>query len=344
MVARTMGSTGILLLILCIVVSGASAGKLFTEIEEPVELLAVDPAIVLRQRAVSVDSGQWSSGRVKDTLVINFFDDTEIHVILPSIGKDDTGSGGRSAWRQRTDSGEGGMVTLARQGESISIIAIVGERRFDVRPLKRETGIHVIQEIALPQLRAVTGDEPLADRIEYATAGMNDEANQVFALTNQERAKYNLPPFQADARLVSVAQTHSQAQADANDMFHTSDTAGLYADQGYTVSGWAENVAYGSSNSSFATPEGVLLGWMNSSGHRQNILSDNCDLGVGRAEAGNGHVYWTQNFGIERGDAPCSQTNPDGGGDTPDDAGGDDDSSGSDGGGSGCFVKDLSPL
>ena len=66
------------------------------------------------------------------------------------------------------------------------------------------------------------------------------------------------------------------------------------ADAGYDISrGWAENIAVGYSNA-----EAVMKAWMLSTGHRKNIL--NCDLralGVGVARAGNGRLYWTQDFG-----------------------------------------------
>jgi uncharacterized protein YkwD len=62
---------------------------------------------------------------------------------------------------------------------------------------------------------------------------------------------------------------------------------------GYTWSAYGENVAYG-----YATPEQVMNGWMNSPGHRANIL--NCsfkEIGVGLAQPGS---YWTQDFGTAR--------------------------------------------
>jgi len=61
-------------------------------------------------------------------------------------------------------------------------------------------------------------------------------------------------------------------------------------------SGWmalGENVAYG-----YGSVESVMAGWMNSSGHRANILNANfTHVGLGRATAANGTLYWTQVFG-----------------------------------------------
>ena len=54
-----------------------------------------------------------------------------------------------------------------------------------------------------------------------------------------------------------------------------------------------ENVAYG-----YGSVAAVMSAWMNSSGHRANILSSSfAHVGVGRADASNGTPYWTQDFG-----------------------------------------------
>ena len=53
----------------------------------------------------------------------------------------------------------------------------------------------------------------------------------------------------------------------------------------------AENVAYG-----YASAAAVMTGWMNSSGHRRNILSSNTHIGVGLAYGSDGLPYWTQVF------------------------------------------------
>ncbi len=61
--------------------------------------------------------------------------------------------------------------------------------------------------------------------------------------------------------------------------------------QGYEWWSWAENIAYG-----YRTPEAVVEGWLNSPGHRANIMNCNLkDIGVGHFE-----TYWTQNFGVSR--------------------------------------------
>lgn len=120
--------------------------------------------------------------------------------------------------------------------------------------------------------------------------------DEVTALTNAERRAAGCGEVTTDERLRAAARGHSQDMA-ANDYFsHTSLDGSTFVDraqeQGYP-SPAAENIAYG-----YATPADVVAGWMNSDGHRRNIL--NCShrtIGVGLAYDANGRPYWTQVFG-----------------------------------------------
>jgi uncharacterized YkwD family protein len=116
---------------------------------------------------------------------------------------------------------------------------------------------------------------------------------QVFDLTNVERAKAGLKPLVLDAKLSSVARTKSQDMHDKKYFSHTSPTYGSPFDMmkkfGITYSWAAENIAQGQ-----RTPQEVVTAWMNSAGHRANILSSSATtLGVGYVADGN---YWTQMF------------------------------------------------
>lgn len=120
-------------------------------------------------------------------------------------------------------------------------------------------------------------------------------AQQVVDLVNTERAKAGCGPVTADSRLASAAQSHSDDMADRNYFDHASPE-GYHADHrieavGYRWSTWGENIARGQSD-----PAAVMDSWMNSPGHRANIL--NCDfkqLGVGVRTGANG-PWWTQVF------------------------------------------------
>ncbi|WP_456538998.1 CAP domain-containing protein [Blastococcus sp. SYSU D00669] len=116
---------------------------------------------------------------------------------------------------------------------------------------------------------------------------------QVLALVNQERAAAGCGPVAADAGLAAVARAFSADMRDRGFFSHV-DPDGLSPfDRGDRagVTVLAENIAYGQPDAA-----SVMEAWMNSSGHRANIL--NCSLtrlGVGVAQ-GAGGPWWTQNF------------------------------------------------
>ncbi|QFZ24361.1 CAP domain-containing protein [Saccharothrix syringae] len=119
---------------------------------------------------------------------------------------------------------------------------------------------------------------------------------RVFELTNAERAAQGCPTLAADDRLDAAARAHSADMAAQNYFDHVSRDGRSFVDRvkaaGYPSPG-AENIAAGQ-----RTPEAVVKGWMESPGHRANIL--NCKLkalGVGMARGGSYGIYWTQNFG-----------------------------------------------
>jgi uncharacterized protein YkwD len=135
--------------------------------------------------------------------------------------------------------------------------------------------------------------------------------DQVIALTNEHRAAHGCPALVQNEQLAIAAQRHSEDMALSNYMSHTSPTGATFADRisgtGYAWSRAAENIAVG-----FASPAEVVHAWMNSPGHRANIL--NCELrevAVGVAHqmddqadvrlddgsvSGPFFYYWTQEF------------------------------------------------
>ncbi|WP_077210854.1 SafA/ExsA family spore coat assembly protein [Bacillus dakarensis] len=120
--------------------------------------------------------------------------------------------------------------------------------------------------------------------------------SQVIQLTNQERAKYGLKPLRANWELSRVARYKSEDMRDRNYFSHTSPSYGSPFDMirsfGLTYRSAAENIAAGQT-----TPQQVVQAWMNSEGHRRNILSASyTEIGVGYAEGGSRRHYWTQMF------------------------------------------------
>jgi uncharacterized protein YkwD len=123
-------------------------------------------------------------------------------------------------------------------------------------------------------------------------------AAEVLTLTNAERAKVGCGPLALNSKLNSAAQAHSADMATANYFSHTSQDGRTPFDRiraaGYAFGAAAENIAAGRT-----TAAGTMDQWMNSPGHKANIL--NCtyvELGVGYAPGVNADYagYWTQNF------------------------------------------------
>lgn len=154
-------------------------------------------------------------------------------------------------------------------------------------------------------------------------AGAQSLGEQVIELTNIQRwSNGQLAPLKYNAQLESAADGHSVAMGQRNFFMHCDpDTQKTFAtrisDAGYSWNSAAENIAAGSS-----TAGAVMTQWMNSAGHRANILSANYnELGVGyyndpndtqskrsgstctpdNTLTGNYRHYWTQNFGRRSG-------------------------------------------
>jgi uncharacterized YkwD family protein len=119
---------------------------------------------------------------------------------------------------------------------------------------------------------------------------------QVITLVNKERSNRGLGLLSYDSQLGYVARLKSQDMIDNHYFSHTSPTYGspfrMMEDFGLRFSAAGENIAYGQ-----RTAQEVMNSWMNSAGHRANILSSTyTHIGVGVAKASNGTLYWTQEF------------------------------------------------
>jgi uncharacterized protein YkwD len=147
-----------------------------------------------------------------------------------------------------------------------------------------------------------------------ASAAQPSIAQQVIDLTNQQRQQHGCAALKFSAQLTAAASVHSQDMA-LHDLFsHTGSNGSTIisrvAANGYSYAQLAENLAAGPT-----TAEEVVDGWMNSPGHRANILNcDLRDLGVGyyvqlddqaNVRLENGQLggpyryYWTQDFGLQ---------------------------------------------
>lgn len=131
----------------------------------------------------------------------------------------------------------------------------------------------------------------------------SDFVQRVLDLTNQFRAQNGVAPLRLNVELNAAALNHSTNMAVQDFFSHTGKDGSSAGDRmrqvGYVSNAWGENIAAG-----YTTPEQVVQGWINSTGHRANMLNSRfTELGVGYYNLTNdtGSVnynnYWTQNFG-----------------------------------------------
>ncbi|MGP4108559.1 CAP domain-containing protein [Virgibacillus sp. L01] len=119
---------------------------------------------------------------------------------------------------------------------------------------------------------------------------------QVVTITNQYRRNNGLSTVKIDWQLSRVARYKSRDMRDQDYFSHNSPTYGspfnMMKDFNISYTRASENIAAGQSS-----PRSVVSSWMNSSGHRKNILDPNVThIGIGYAEGGSKSTYWTQMF------------------------------------------------
>lgn len=138
-------------------------------------------------------------------------------------------------------------------------------------------------------------EEPAPSQASVTTAPSTSNYEQkVVELVNIERQKNGLKTLTLDSAISNVARIKSKDMSDNNYFAHQSPTYGsagnMLTQFGIKWSAWGENIAAGQK-----TPEEVVKAWMNSEGHRANILSPNFSkIGVGYVN--NGRPNWTQMF------------------------------------------------
>lgn len=178
---------------------------------------------------------------------------------------------------------QGGTHTVVR-GDTMWKIAVryqigLDELKKANPQIKDPTKIYVGQKINIPSIDNVKTLE-----------------QQVINLVNKHRAANGLAPLACNWELCRVARFKSQDMINKKYFSHQSPTYGspftMMQSFGIRFSAGGENIAYGQ-----RTPQDVMNAWMNSPGHRNNIMSPiYTQIGVGVAKASNGTYYWTQMF------------------------------------------------
>ena len=176
------------------------------------------------------------------------------------------------------------LTYTVQPGDSLWQIAVknqvgISELIAENPQIKNPNLIYSGQKVLLPNMQDIKSQE-----------------SEVIRLVNIERSKYGLPTLKENWELSRVARYKSQDMIDKNYFSHTSPTYGspfaMMESFGLRFTAAGENIAMGQ-----RTPQEVVTAWMNSPGHRSNILSPTyIQIGVGLAKDKNGICYWTQMF------------------------------------------------
>ena len=166
---------------------------------------------------------------------------------------------------------------------------------------KNQHLIHPKDEVELPDGSTGTSTDDAGagdsapEQVEERQAETT-QAAEILNLVNQERKKAGVPALTLSEKLTSIATTKAKDMAAKNYFSHNSPTYGSPFDMlkqfGVSYSYAGENIAAGQK-----TAAEVMNSWMNSSGHRQNILNKNyTQLGVGYTQGGQYGTEWVQLF------------------------------------------------
>jgi uncharacterized protein YkwD len=132
-----------------------------------------------------------------------------------------------------------------------------------------------------------------------AAVKLSEVEQAVIDASNAERKKVGLDPLAVDDKLMEAARGHAANMAKADKLDHTLDGQGVDARAkaaGYTFSRLGENIAWNQPK-----PKDAVAGWMDSTGHRENLLSQEyTQIGVAMAKNAKGEPYWVQVFGTPR--------------------------------------------
>ena len=164
--------------------------------------------------------------------------------------------------------------------------------------------IHPSDNVLLPHEESeghTTNENSQTDEIEEGNERTSEtqivqEMRDVLSLVNQERKKNGLNELTLSNELTHVATLKAQDMRDKKYFSHNSPTYGTPFEMlqkfGISYSYAGENIAGGQES-----PQAVMNDWLNSSGHRANILNKNyTELGVGYVKGGQYGTYWVQLF------------------------------------------------
>ena len=185
-----------------------------------------------------------------------------------------------------------GLLTIPAQAASLSHTVAPGDTMWKLAVRYQVGTSEIIQ--ANPQISDPNLIYPgQVLQIPQLDSTVTSYETEVIRLVNEIRLENGLNPLTAHWELSRVARYKSQDMADNRYFSHTSPTYGspfqMIKAFGLSYRTAGENIAMG-----YSTPQAVVDGWMNSSGHRANILNASyTQIGVGYVAQGH---YWTQMF------------------------------------------------
>jgi uncharacterized protein YkwD/stress response protein SCP2 len=275
------------------------------------------PGVQLRTRTVTIDPGRLRSGADRVVLVASPEEIGRTFGQLPRPAISVAGSGGRqlasillTALRTETAAQ---LAEIYRRNAQWKLRAIGQGYSDGLAGLARDFGVDVIDEpeparviqwtaqpLAAETFPGLPTPPPAAPGAPPRPDSTSGPYAEVILLTNRERGKHGLGQLAANKQLAEAAQMHSADMAVRNFFDHQNPEGAQCWDRaqlvGYRYRKIAENIAAGQ-----RSPEEVVEGWMNSPGHRANILDGELtEIGVGLAAGGSYGTYWTQVFGTPR--------------------------------------------
>lgn len=160
--------------------------------------------------------------------------------------------------------------------------------------VKNQVGLSEIIS-ANPQIKNPALIYP-GQKLTIPTVTTTAQEDEVLRLVNVQRSYAGLQPLTMNWQLARCARYKSQDMATRGYFDHNSPTYGspfqMMESFGLRFSAAGENIAYGQ-----RTPAEVMNDWMNSPGHRSNIMNPTyTQIGVGLAKNSSGVCYWTQQF------------------------------------------------
>lgn len=193
------------------------------------------------------------------------------------------------------------LPQLTKQSMDRFQMHFVKHTKHKIHKVKRPTAVYkaAVPKSVNKSTPITTTPKPPVNNINNTTtpiASINNYEQKVLELVNKERNAAGLASLTMNNKLTSVAEKKAADMRDGGYFSHTSPTYGSPFDMmhkfGITYSYAGENIAKGQ-----RTPEEVMNGWMNSQGHRANILNANyTQIGIGYVTHSNGTGYWVQEF------------------------------------------------